>query len=85
MNQKEYRDLVEAKPHQSWEMCNGLAHIFLIFDYQYNYGYYLKELLNSGVSVLVYNGDKDFICNWRGGEEWTKALVWDHQDEFINT
>jgi len=25
---------------------------------------------------LVYSGDKDFICNWRGGEAWTNAVEW---------
>jgi cathepsin A (carboxypeptidase C) len=42
----------------------------------------LKELLNAGLPILIYNGDKDFICNWRGGEAWTKAVVWDHQTSF---
>jgi cathepsin A (carboxypeptidase C) len=28
-------------------------------------------LLDNGVKGLVYSGDKDFICNWRGGEAWT--------------
>ena len=46
------------------------------------YGYDLKNLLNLGIPVLIYNGDQDFICNWRGGEMWTNALVWDYQDEF---
>lgn len=49
---------------------------------QWNYGLYLKEFLNNGIPVLIYNGDKDFICNWRGAESWTQALVWDHQAEF---
>ena len=45
--------------------------------------YYLADLLNSGeVSVLAYYGDQDFICNWKGGEAWTQALVWDYQNEF---
>lgn len=28
------------------------------------------------VDVLVYSGDKDFICNWRGGEAWTLDIDW---------
>ena len=38
----------------------------------------VKYLLENGVRVLVYSGDKDFICNWRGGEAWTYALEWAH-------
>ena len=29
----------------------------------------LSKLLQQGVSVTLYNGDADFICNWIGGEE----------------
>jgi len=43
-----------------------------------NYGLYLRETVNSGVPVLIYNGDQDFICNWRGGDAWTKAFIWDY-------
>lgn len=52
-------------------MCNMIAHTFLMLDYQKMYGHYLKYLLNDNFPVLIYNGDKDFICNWRGGEAWT--------------
>jgi len=61
-----------------WKECNSLVHFGLMMNNQYNYGYYLKSLLNSGLPVLIYNGDKDFICNWRGGEAWTQAVMWDH-------
>jgi len=32
--------------------------------------------------VLVYSGDKDFVCNWRGGEAWTNAVEWSGQAAF---
>jgi carboxypeptidase C (cathepsin A) len=31
--------------------------------------------LENGVKGLVYSGDKDFICNWRGGEAWYYILI----------
>ena len=34
------------------------------------------------VEVLVYSGDKDWICNWRGGEAWTSAMRWTSHKEF---
>lgn len=61
-----------------WQMCDPIVHLALTLNYQYNYGAYLKDSLNAGLPVLIYSGDKDFICNWRGGEAWTKALVWDY-------
>jgi len=39
-------------------------------------------ILNNGLDVLVYSGDKDFICNWYGGRAWTNAVEWDHKKEF---
>jgi len=32
--------------------------------------------------VLVYSGDKDWVCNWRGGEAWTAAVKWSGQAAF---
>jgi len=37
---------------------------------------------NSGIDVLVYSGDKDFVVNWRGGEAWSLATKWAHKKEF---
>jgi len=34
--------------------------------------------------VLVYSGDKDFVCNWRGGEAWTAATKWSGKSDFNN-
>jgi len=39
-------------------------------------GYKLSQLLDNDVPILIYNGDKDYICNWVGGLEWAEALEW---------
>ncbi|KAE9004654.1 hypothetical protein PR003_g18533 [Phytophthora rubi] len=39
-------------------------------------------LSDSSVRVLIYHGDADLVCNWYGGLAWTRALQWQHQDEF---
>jgi cathepsin A (carboxypeptidase C) len=33
----------------------------------------------------VYSGDKDWICNWRGGEKWTNEIDWPKKKEFQKT
>jgi cathepsin A (carboxypeptidase C) len=63
-------------------MCASLPHTFLMLDLDEMYGWKLSSLLDASVPVLIYNGDKDYICNWRGGLEWTNNLNWDGQEGF---
>ena len=44
----------------------------------------VAEILNSGIAVLVYSGDKDFACNWIGGDSWTNGLDFYGKEEFNN-
>ena len=44
------------------------------------------DILDNGdIEVFIYYGDKDWTCNWRGGEAWTSAAGWSHQQEFNET
>lgn len=40
------------------------------------------EMLGKGLSILIYTGDKNFICNWLGNQAWTDQLQWNGADEF---
>lgn len=35
---------------------------------------YVTELLEADIPVLIYAGDKDYICNWLGNHAWSDAL-----------
>jgi carboxypeptidase C (cathepsin A) len=48
----------------------------LMGDWMLNLQDDVTYLLENGIRVLVYSGDKDYICNWRGGEKWTNTLDW---------
>ncbi|KAG7837048.1 hypothetical protein KL943_001087 [Ogataea angusta] len=37
---------------------------------------YIAQVLDAGLPVLIYAGDKDYICNWLGNLAWTEALDW---------
>ncbi|RKP39608.1 Alpha/Beta hydrolase protein [Dimargaris cristalligena] len=51
-------------------------------DWMKPYMRYLPELLESGIRILVYAGDADFICNWYGNKAWTIELSWAGQKQF---
>jgi cathepsin A (carboxypeptidase C) len=67
---------------RDWSSCNMIVHTFMLGDWITNLVPNVKNILDKGVRVLVYSGDKDWVCNWRGGEAWTRALPWAKQDEF---
>lgn len=43
---------------------------------------YVAELLNKNIPVLIYAGDKDFICNWLGNHGWSDALEYTGHVDF---
>ncbi|KAK5657932.1 hypothetical protein OQA88_2482 [Cercophora sp. LCS_1] len=57
------------------------------FDSSFDYivGGFLESiahLLENGVGVHLMYGDRDFACNWLGGEAASLAVPWARQDEF---
>jgi len=67
---------------RKWKECRQDVHMFLLGDWMTNLADKISNLLEQGVEVLVYSGDKDFICNWRGGEAWTNAVEWSGHEDF---
>ncbi|KIJ51025.1 hypothetical protein M422DRAFT_59045 [Sphaerobolus stellatus SS14] len=46
--------------------------------------YYVAELLERGIKVLIYVGTYDMICNWIGNERFTLAMEWSGQKDFVS-
>ncbi|KAJ3116114.1 hypothetical protein HDU96_010408 [Phlyctochytrium bullatum] len=42
----------------------------------------VAELLASGIRVLVYAGDADYVCNWFSNIGWLEAMEWDGREGF---
>ena len=82
LNSDLYRKKFKIQQPIAWEECADLPHIALSLDMNKMAGYKLSFLLDIGVPILIYNGDKDYICNWMGGLAWTEALEWSGQPEF---
>jgi len=53
---------------RSWTSCNMLVHTFMLGDWTTNLAAKVENLVKSNLDILVYSGDKDWVCNWRGGE-----------------
>ena len=34
----------------------------------------IPDQLGAGISVLIYAGDQDYICNWLGNRAWTQVI-----------
>eukprot|EP01017_Pseudomicrothorax_dubius_P000058 TRINITY_DN0_c1116_g1_i1.p1 TRINITY_DN0_c1116_g1~~TRINITY_DN0_c1116_g1_i1.p1 ORF type:complete len:129 (+),score=33.87 TRINITY_DN0_c1116_g1_i1:112-498(+) len=60
------------------------VHTALMGDWMTTLAPKVQYLLSKDVYVLVYSGDKDFICNWRGGEAWVHEVEWAHKGDFNN-
>jgi len=69
---------------RSWSECNNAVHTALLGDWMLNLIDDVVYLIEQGIFVFVYSGDKDFICNWRGGEAWTNDVQWAGQSQFQN-
>jgi len=67
---------------QKWEECNMEVHSALMGDWMANLEAVIPGMLASGVKVMVYAGDKDFICNWVGNQQWVQKMQWPGQEEF---
>lgn len=42
----------------------------------------LSYLLENGIKVALVYGDRDFACNWIGGEAVSLAIDWTHTDDY---
>ncbi|CAI2370968.1 unnamed protein product [Moneuplotes crassus] len=87
-------DKIIAKPEvrealqvgdRSWTQCDMDVHSKLTKDWVLDLSPKVRYALDQGVGYLIYSGDKDFICNWRGGEAWSNTIGFDGQDTFTSS
>ncbi|CAK4619678.1 hypothetical protein LEN26_008958 [Aphanomyces euteiches] len=44
----------------------------------------VPDILEAGVRVLLYVGDADLMCDWKGNDAWAKKLQWSGHDAYNN-
>eukprot|EP00835_Amoeboradix_gromovi_P001120 NODE_45_length_27728_cov_0.328387.p2 type:complete len:404 gc:universal NODE_45_length_27728_cov_0.328387:10661-9450(-) len=69
--------------NKTWVECNSKVYRDLSADRSKPSVELLPELLKQ-IPVLLFNGDKDFICNHIGQENMIKKLTWNNQQGFKN-
>jgi len=80
--QESIKDILGVKG-RSWAECTSSVHTALLGDWMTNLSPKVSDILeNKDFDTLVYSGDKDFICNWRGGEKWTNEVEWANKESF---
>eukprot|EP00834_Sanchytrium_tribonematis_P006753 NODE_530_length_6411_cov_0.882288.p3 type:complete len:417 gc:universal NODE_530_length_6411_cov_0.882288:3484-4734(+) len=75
-----------AKVHanKTWVECDGSVYNALSKDTSPPTVHLLPDLLQK-IPILLFNGDKDFICNHIGQENMIKNLQWNNQKGFKNS
>lgn len=85
LNQTHVKKALGAEPIE-FESCS--SSVFTDFTFRGDEGlpftHQVTEILESGIPILIYAGDKDYICNWLGNQDWTNKLEWSLHDEFAD-
>jgi carboxypeptidase C (cathepsin A) len=70
----------------SWEPCDAKVHEEIQNDWFVSERYPdVPSLLANDISVLVYNGNNDFVCNFMGSETWVRSMEWAGKDAYAKT
>ncbi|CAN6650644.1 carboxypeptidase Y [Trichomonascus vanleenenianus] len=87
----EYLNLPEVKAAvgaevEKYQSCNFDINKNFLFagDWMKPFQKSVANLLEDEIPVLIYAGDKDFICNWLGNQAWPQVLEWSGQKDFAD-
>ncbi|CAG8671300.1 12582_t:CDS:2 [Cetraspora pellucida] len=63
-------------------VCSSRVGLNLYPEMPLDFSSELEFLLENGIRTLIYHGDADWICNWKGGLETALNLNWKYKSEF---
>jgi len=67
--------------NQPWQACATGPYFALEGDMEQSSDFLLPNILTQ-IPVLLYNGDKDLICDIDGTSTWATSLQWPYQSQF---
>ncbi|KAL4389032.1 hypothetical protein HN51_009879 [Arachis hypogaea] len=62
--------------------CSRRVYDAMNGDWMKNLELDIPNLLEDGIRLLVYAGEKDLICNWLGNSRWVHAMKWSGEEQF---
>eukprot|EP01024_Parvocaulis_polyphysoides_P028506 TRINITY_DN2576_c1_g1_i5.p1 TRINITY_DN2576_c1_g1~~TRINITY_DN2576_c1_g1_i5.p1 ORF type:complete len:486 (-),score=32.92 TRINITY_DN2576_c1_g1_i5:158-1549(-) len=65
-----------------FQECSGRVGQDFAGDIVKNMAGVIPQMLDAGIRVNLYEGDKDFICNWLGNRAWVDQLNWTMSDQW---
>ncbi len=68
-----------------YKLCDTRVELMFVPDLTVSSSRDLELILESGVDVMLYFGNKDNVCSWRGGEELVESLNWNGSSAFVGT
>ncbi|GMM29757.1 carboxypeptidase C [Martiniozyma asiatica (nom. inval.)] len=85
LNQDVVKEMLGAEV-ETYQSCNFDVNRNFLFagDWMKPYHKNVIDLLEKELPVLIYAGDKDFICNWLGNKAWTNELPWSGKEDFVD-
>lgn len=70
---------------KTYTMCSSNVGSRFVSDFMRPYQTYVADLLDDGIPVLIYVGDKDLVCDWLGNLAWVNKLNYTGHDQFEKT
>ncbi|XP_020215288.1 serine carboxypeptidase-like [Cajanus cajan] len=82
LNLKKVKSALGVRKDLEFVSCSSTVYDAMLQDWMRNLEVGIPTLLEDGINMLVYAGDKDFICNWLGNSRWVHAMEWSGKEAF---
>lgn len=73
---------VDTEHSKPWRECDSTVGAGFALDEMLSFADDVKFTLEAGVRVLIYAGDADLMCNWKGNQAWVLDLDWSGKKGF---